>query len=66
MKPIELNEEKQEEILIAIRNGNTEIADHLLDHLGYDIKKIEKISNKLYSRHTYFFKCTLELEQCQE
>lgn len=64
MKPVKLLREKViDTFLYEIKNGDAELADNLLKELGYDIKEINTMAEKIYKRQSFKIKAKIKKQQ---
>lgn len=64
MKPsTKLNDKIYETFLYEIKNGDTQLADDLLTELGYHIKEIDVLAEKIYKRQSFKIKAEIQKQK---
>ena len=58
-----LNEKIYETFLYEIKNGDTELADDLLIELGYDVKEVDTMAEKIYKRQSFKIKAKIQKQK---
>jgi len=64
MKPTNtLHEKIYDTFLYGIKNGDTELADDLLTALGYDVKEVNTMAEKIYKRQSFKIKAQIQKQK---